>query len=183
MIGRLRDLTINRDGTQNITITVKSDFRQIFDELFGKDITIDIKRFFNRRSLDANAYCWLLIDKIAAKTNRKKTEVYLEEIKEIGGITFYVGVKDEIRDAYVAAWKRDHIGRDAWILPESGKEGWSTIKVRLGSSDFDSQQMSRLIDAVIQDAEALGIPTISDKEAEKKLGKWAIAKEKELKAC
>ena len=31
MIARLRDLTLNRDGTQNITITVQNDFRPVIE--------------------------------------------------------------------------------------------------------------------------------------------------------
>ena len=45
MLGRLKDLTINRDGTQNITITIQSDFREMFDELADKDINIEIKKW------------------------------------------------------------------------------------------------------------------------------------------
>ena len=41
--------------------------------------------------------------------------------------------------------------------------------------------MSALLDSLIQDAEALGIPTITPKEEEKMLGKWAEKKEREGK--
>ena len=55
MKGRLKDLTVNRDGTQNITITVTADFTEEFDELQGKDVTVEIRKASKRRSLDANA--------------------------------------------------------------------------------------------------------------------------------
>lgn len=173
MIGRLKDMTRSRDGQWIISFSTPEDFSEAFDELANKDVVVEIKRHFNRRSLDANAYAWVLIDKIAEKMNKKKTEVYLDEIKEIGGITGNVAVKDEFVPAYIEAWKSGHIGRDAWLLPDKGKPGWSVVKVRLGSSDFDSAQMSRLIDNLIQDAESIGIPTITDEQAHNMLGKWA----------
>ena len=43
MIGKLKDLVIERDGRQSITVTVKSDFRGQFDDLQGKDLDIEIK--------------------------------------------------------------------------------------------------------------------------------------------
>ena len=179
MIGKLVDLQMSRDGKrQIISFSTEEKFSETFDELYPHEVNVEIKRNYRRRSIDANNYCWQLIDKIAEKTSRKKTDIYLEEIKDIGGITGYVGVKDSFVPAYIEAWKKDHIGRDAWVTNEKAKPGWSVVKVRLGSSDFDSAQMARLIDAVIQDAEALGIPTITDKEAEKMLGKWAVKSDK-----
>ena len=38
MVGKLKDLTINRDGSQNITVTVQYDFREDYDLLDGKDV-------------------------------------------------------------------------------------------------------------------------------------------------
>ena len=61
MKGKLRDLTVNRDGTQNITVTVAADFTAAFDELQGAVVDIEITKAGKRRSLDANAYCWVLV--------------------------------------------------------------------------------------------------------------------------
>ena len=46
-----------------------------------------------RRSLDANAYAWALIDKLAAATNLSKVEVYREAIRDIGGVSEVVCVR------------------------------------------------------------------------------------------
>ena len=60
--------------------------------------------------------------------------------------------------------------------------GWAYLTVYFGSSTYDSEQMSALLDSLIQDAEALGIPTITPKEEERMLGKWARKKEKDAEA-
>ena len=174
MNGFLKDLTINRDGTQNVTVTVSSDFREAFDELNGKEVTVEIKLARKSRSLDANAYAWVLIDQIAEKTGEKVKDVYRNAIREIGGVSTMLGMKDEAVPIFKESWEKGHIGRQIEVFPGSTKKGWSNVKVWFGSSEYDSAQMSRLIDSLIQDAEALGIPTISDKEAERLLGKWAV---------
>lgn len=64
MRGKLRDLTMNRDRTQNITVTVNADFREKFDQLMDKDLDIEIKIHREKRSQDANAFCWALCTQI-----------------------------------------------------------------------------------------------------------------------
>ena len=67
MRGKLKDLTFGAHGEQYITVTVTQDFRSEYDALKGSDVDIQIKKFRKHRSLDANAYAWVLIDKLAAK--------------------------------------------------------------------------------------------------------------------
>ena len=100
MIGELKDLTMNRDGSQNITVTIKGDFRAGFDALRGKPLDIEVKEHKPRRSLDANAYAWVLIDKIAEKTHIKKSEVYRQAIREIGGVSTTICLLDKAVDFF-----------------------------------------------------------------------------------
>ena len=59
---------------------------QMVDELHNEEkLTIKVAKFKQKRSLDANAYCWVLISKLAEKLNIPKTEIYRTAIKEIGG--------------------------------------------------------------------------------------------------
>ena len=173
MIGRLKDLFTGRNGEWVISISTPSDPRGLFDKLHDEDIDVEIKKHRNKRSLDANNFAWVLIDKIAAEMGLKKTEVYLKEIKEIGGITTNVAVKEDFVDSYIEAWKCGHIGRDAWVVPaREEKPGWKVVKVRLGSSDFDTLQMHTLITNLIMEAESLGIPTITEEEEQRMIGDW-----------
>ena len=173
MLGRLKDLTINRDGSQNITITVQSDFREMFDELSEKDIDIEIKKHSKRRSMDSNNLAWALIDQIAEKMNMKKSEVYRNAIRDIGGVSAYVGVKNEALERFKRSWEANHLGRQVEVIPGSNKDGWQNVRVYFGSSEFDTAQMSRLIDSLIQDCNALGIPTMTQAEIDRSLAVWA----------
>ena len=175
IIGRLKDLLKNSDGEWVVSFTTKQNIVDMFYRLKDKDIVIDIRKFFRKRSLDANNYAWMLIDKIAEEKRIDKTEVYREAIKEIGGISVSVGMKDEAVPVFKEIWCANHLGRRVEVIEGSQKEGWSNVRIYYGSSDFDSSQMARFIDSLIQDAESLGIPTITDEEAERMVGKWRRA--------
>ena len=180
MNGRLKDLTVNRDGTQNITVTVAADFGDAFDELKGYEVTVEIKKAQKHRSMEANRYAWVLIDMIAAKQHLKKSEVYRNAIREIGGVSKQMYIKADAVEMFREIWEKQGLGNQVEIENE-GADGWTDVRVYFGSSTYDAAQMSALLDSLIQDAEALGIPTITPKEEERMLGKWAAKKNKEGK--
>lgn len=177
MIGKLTGFSLNRDGTQSITVTVNADFSSEYDELKDKEINVEIKKHSNRRSLDANAYCWTIIDKIAEKTGIKKSEVYRTAIRDIGGVSTIICVKDIAVDSLCNGWSSHGTG---WMTEKRKSKipGCTNVTLWYGSSVYDTKQMASLIDSLIQDAESLGIPTLTEKEKEKLLGNWTIKTEK-----
>lgn len=171
MIGRLKDALRGRGGEWVISFTTTTDITELFGELEGKEVNIEIKKYSKHRSLDANAYAWVLIDKIAEKTGEKKTDVYRQAIREIGGVSDVVCVTDKAVDRLREGWAKNGIGWQTDTL-KSKVPGCTNVILYYGSSVYDSKQMAQLIDSLVQEAEGLGIPTITDKEAEKLLGKW-----------
>lgn len=171
MIGRLKDMTRSRDGKWVISFSTPEDFSAMFDELAAEEVTIDIKKRNRHRSLDANAYCWVLIDKIAEKTGLRKVDVYRHAIKEIGGVSDTICVMDKAVDRLREGWEKNGIGWQTDVM-KSKVEGCTNVVLYYGSSVYDSKQMSQLIDSLIQDAESLGIPTLTDEQAERLKGKW-----------
>lgn len=150
-----------RTGTPTICFTVneKNDFKLLVDEMRGLDkLSIEVKPYRERRSLDANAYCWVLIDKIAEETGYTKEEIYRETIKNIGGNSEIVCVKNEAVDRLCEGWRRNGIGWQTEAF-ESKISGCTNVILYYGSSVYDSAQMSRLLDLIIQDCRELGIPT------------------------
>lgn len=66
------------------TILFKSeeDFRQAYDELKDYEkLTLEIKPYRAKRSLDANSYLWVLLDKLAEKLDITRWQAYLNELK------------------------------------------------------------------------------------------------------
>lgn len=172
MIGRLKDTLPLQGGEWLVSFTTRDHPGQIFDELKEVPVSIEIKKASKHRSLSANNYAWALIDKIAAKTGVPESEVYQQAIREIGGVSDYYGMKEEAFEAFSEIWTKGHLGRQVQVIPGSAKPGWINVRAWKGSSDFDSAQMARLIDSLIQEAESQGIPTVTEKEIERMKAQW-----------
>ena len=153
-----------------MVIELDDDFRQDFAGLKEHDVSIEVKRWRKKRSLDANAYAWVLIDKIAQTTGVPKTEVYRQAIREIGGVSDIVAVPDNAVDKFREGWSKQGIGWQTEIL--DSKPGYKRIVVYYGSSTYDTKQMSALIDSLVQEAQALGIETLPPHEIARLNSLW-----------
>ena len=174
MIGKLKDIIFTRGGEQIVSFTTRSDFTEAFDELKDFEVDITIKKLRKKRSLDANAYSWVLIDKIAETLSLTREEVYREAIRNIGGVSEIVCVREEAFDRLKAIWGAKGIGWQVDQMP-SKLPGCVIAILYQGSSSYDTKQMSALIDQLIQDAQALGIPTATPDEIENLKSLWANA--------
>ena len=124
-----------------------------------------------KRSLDANAYAWVLIDKLAAELRIGKEEIYRNTIRDIGGNSeIYCGSEKAI-EALCKQWVRNGIGWQAETMP-SKLPGCVNVVLYYGSSAYDSKQMSVLIDRLVQDAKAVGIETMPPDKLNGLLEAW-----------
>jgi hypothetical protein len=174
--GRISNIAIScATGKPLLTLEVnedKSTLQNMYEELKATEkLTIKIAKATKRRSLDANAYCFVLIGKIAEKTNVPKEEVYRKAIKEIGGNYDVVCVQDKAVEALCESWRKMGLGWQAETFP-SKLDGCTNVTLYYGSSTYDVPTMSRLIDNIVQDCKALGIETKSSEELESLLGAW-----------
>lgn len=125
-----------------------------------------------RRSLSANAYAWALMNQLAAKINRPVLDIYRDLIRDIGGSSAIVTLRADAARAFKNGW-------------ESKGEGWQVHKIDdmptpqgtfcslqcwYGSSVFDSTQMHRLIELIVQECRQQGIPTMTPEEIAKLKG-------------
>lgn len=168
MRGKLKDLTFGARGEQHITITVTRDFRENYDKLKDGDVNVEIKKWREPRSKDANAYAWVLIDKIAAAISVDKEQVYRDAIRGIGGVSEIVCVRDVALDKLRESWAAHGIGWQTDVMP-SKIEGCTNVVLYFGSSTYDTKQMSLLIDHLVQDAKNLGIETMPPDKLERLL--------------
>lgn len=171
MMAQLKDVYRGVKSGWVVTFTTLTDPRELYDQLKEDDVDITIKKWRKKRSLDANGFAWALIDQIAAKMRISKTEVYRQAIREIGGVSTTVCVQDKAVERLKTSWQSNGTGWQAETFP-SKIEGCTNVILYYGSSVYDTEQMSRLIDSLIQEAEALGIPTIPDAEAQRLIGNW-----------
>lgn len=163
MTGHLKDLVYDRDGNSVVSITINGNFTEEFNSLQDKLCKIEIKEYRKSRSLDANAYCWVLIDKLATKLRLPKEQVYKEIIRHIGGVSEIVCVQEKAYETLKRAWESKGIGWQVETIPSKIK-GCINAVLWYGSSVFDTKQMSDLIHIVVQECEAQGIPTATEEE-------------------
>lgn len=182
MIGKLKDLTINRDESQNITVTVDTDFREMFDKLKNDDVYVEIKKASKKRSMDANSYFWYLCGEIAKHSSRfsndGKNDVYREAIRA-KGVWEEVFMRADVVDTFMHNWSEHGLGWFAEVVDEKvNKKGvvYKQVHVFSGSSTYDSASMSHIIDYVVNIADDLGIPTITANAQLKLLQSWADLK-------
>lgn len=135
----------------------------------GWEVTASKKK--KRRSLDANAYCWVLLDKLAAVLNRPKEEIYRQYIREIGGNSEIVCVVNAAVEKLCFGWERNGIGWQTETMP-SKLEGCTNVILYYGSSTYDTAQMSRLINLIVEDCKAQGIETMTPYELDALIGRW-----------
>lgn len=122
----------------------------------------EIRQSREKRSLDANAYCWALCTKIASAVGITKEEVYQRAIQE-GDQYLMCCLTDEDYDSFVRAWTSRGIGWRVQIVDDAGM-GTKTVFAYYGSSVYDTRAMSRLIDSLVQEAKALGIETMPEED-------------------
>ena len=152
------------------------------------DVSVDIHKA--KRSLNANAYFWVLVNEIAINQKISDKEVHDKYLSE--NIAYHY--KDGAIDWKVADWQGNIYGlvksEGAYYLdsgqkvmlykpdgtpykcadgtPKTSKIFWH-IK---GSHEMNTAEMARLIDSVVYDARALGIKTKEDFEIERMVEKW-----------
>lgn len=161
--------------TISFEVNEQNDFKLMVDEMKHLEkLSIEVKPYRQRRSLDANAYCWVLIDKLAEKIGESKETVYRQYITNIGGNSEIVCVKNNAVERLCQGWRRNGLGWSTETF-DSKIEGCTNVILYYGSSVYDSAQMARLLDLIIQDCKAQGIQTETPSEIARLKSMWGEA--------
>jgi len=175
MTGHIRDLTRTMTGQYVIRLQVDGDPRELCEKLKDAQIDIEIKKHRQKRSLDANAFCWALCSDIGKvlKPPLPKEEVYRNAIRELGKYNLML-MRAEAVESFNRMWSNNGTG---WFAEKAGEskehDGYVWLYVYSGSSTYDSKEMAVLIDGLVQDAESLGIVIpLGKKEIERLKTRW-----------
>ena len=150
------------------------------DTTLKEFIKLKFEKWRKKRSLDANAYMWVLLGNIAKHENIKSTaeELYKKYIKNVG-VYEIMPIKTIAVDAYINRWKRNGKGWFCEVLGESKLKDYTNVITYFGSSSYDTKEMFRLIEEIITDAKELGIETITPAEKEKMMKLYGVDYEKQ----
>lgn len=144
------------------------------DEPYNADKEYDVivRRATKRRSLDANAYAWVLISKLAEKLRIPPKEAYRELIADTGFYTI-VPIREDVIDEWCRRWAKNGT---AWLTEDMGPcrntTGFHNVKCWHGSSAYTQKEMSAFIDLIIAECNELGIPTMTPREIEELKQSW-----------
>jgi hypothetical protein len=148
-----------------------------------KDKQFELKEFKEKRSLNANAYCWVLCDKIAKELSKDGTVttkeiVYKDAITQIGSFEPMI-IEEKAFENFERIWSRQGLG---FIVQEvSRKDKCIRVNCYYGSSTYNTKEMSLLINLLVELAESLNIETKSENEINSLLRSWDKSGNKRFK--
>lgn len=148
----------------------------------SEEYTVEIKKICKKRSLNANAFCWVLCQRIAEQLTRdgqytSRTDVYRKAIKDCGHFT-PLPVRADAVERFKAIWSAHGIG---WLTEDIGDarktRGYKIIAAYHGSSVYDVDEMRRLLDCLTDEAVQLGITLEPPEYMQALLDDWGNANE------
>lgn len=160
-----------------ISLLLDTNNKDVVEQLKNENkLNIELKKWRQKRSLDANSYCWVLCDKIAKElckdgTIITKEDVYKDAILQIG--TFEPLIIQEKNFGKVKRiWEKQGLG---FLVQEvSRKDKCVKVNCYYGSSTYDSKEMSLLIESLVELAKTLNVETKPQNEIDSLLKEWDI---------
>ena len=162
---KLSNIVRNFNGDYQVIFTAPRNVLEELANLKDQELQIDVDKFRNKRSLNANAYCWKLITQIADKTKTDKWSVYKELLVRYSNSYEYLIVKPQ------AVKSLEKVFRVIKNVGEGQIKGNKAIQIQgyYGSSTFNTKEMSTFIDGVVSECKELGIETETKEEIERLL--------------
>lgn len=170
-VGKIKDINKNLitdelDITFSTTHNILPEFEKLKDV---EKIRIKAVRYRKKRSLNANAYLWVLLGKMAEVLRADKWDIYLEMLKTYGKYT-YIVVKPNVVEAVKKQWREvEELGK----IEINGQVGVQLL-CYFGSSTYDTKEMAVLIDGVVSEAKELDIETLPPDEIKRMKEQWGV---------
>lgn len=157
-----------------ISLVLDTNEISIVEQLKNENkLNIELKKWYKKRSLDANAYCWVLCNNIANELSKEgittKEEIYRDAILQVGTFEPFI-VQEKTFENFKRIWEKQGLG---FLVQEvSRKDKCVKVNCYYGSSTYDSKEMSLLIEILVQLAKSLNIETKSKAEIDSLLKEW-----------
>ena len=172
--GKINNIQFDFEGNAILSLEVyeKNTLLREFQDLKQIEILdIEIKKHRNKRSLNANNYCWCLINELANTLNLSKEETYLLMLKRYGQSEMVSIISSINVNGYFKYYE------EAGRTMLNGK-AFTHYKVYKGSSEFDTKEMSIFINGIVAECQELGIETMTPKELESLKNNWNASNSK-----
>lgn len=133
----------------------------------GKTLDVEIEQHREKRSLDANAYLWVLLSKIAEAIKSSKDEVYLQMLERYGQFTHIIVLPKAV-EKIKKEWRTV---RELGEVTVNGKKGVQ-LQCYYGSSTYNSKEFNTLLSGVVDEAKELDIETATPEEQARMISEW-----------
>lgn len=175
MTGEIKDISIDYISNKpKVTLLLNErDSLNSLENLKEDKLSIEIKKWRKKRSLDANSYCWVLCDRIAKELSKEsivtKEQIYKDAISQVGTFEPMI-IEEKAYDNFKRIWEKQGLG---FIVQEvSRKDKYIKVHCYYGSSTYDTKEMSLLIEILIELAKSLNIETKPQAELDSLLRSW-----------
>ena len=166
--GIITDIGIDyKTRKSKISLLLDTKEIEIVEQLKNENkLNVELKKWRKKRSLDSNAYCWVLCDAIAKKITVAdaivtKEQIYKDAIMHIGTFETMI-LPEKALERWTRIWSNQGIG---FLVEEvSRKDKCVKVHCYYGSSSYNTKEMSILIDYIVQEAKQVGVETMPDKE-------------------
>ena len=155
-------------GKFRLTFEMEQDVSSQLDAVKDKPLRITAKQWKEKRSLDANAYYWVLLSKLAELMKISKPRAHNIMLRRYGqpliidGARAYIRIPDTEKAEDMALEASEfHIRPTSEVV--TGVD-YRTYVMLLGSSQYDTAQMSHLIDGLVSECREAGIETATPDE-------------------
>ena len=150
------------------TVRVQSQLVALLPELAkGKEFDCTIETHREKRSLNANDYSWVLQDQISKALNRRIDDLHKEMVLQYGVKNFY-SIQKEALESAIRMFDYYEIKGESEV---NGKT-FVHVKAGIGTHLYDTKEMAKFLDGVVQEAKDLGIETKTPKELAELKSLW-----------
>lgn len=151
--------------TQQDILIVQNELMNVLPKLNETPYVCEIKKYYKKRSLDANSYFHVLVDKIAKATSKSAEDVKVEMNLSYGTIaTDEKGVKVGFKALdSVPITNFFKYAKPIGVCIENGKKFIKYI-IYKETHTLNSNEMAFLIDGTIQEAKQHNIETLTPNE-------------------
>lgn len=173
--GIINDISIDFNTRKpKISLLLDTNELSIVEELKNENkLNIELKKYRKPRSLDANKYFWKLLQEVCDYKDIDTIEDYKRRVKELGIFKQFKIMTQDVK-TLEKIWTDRGIAWFCEIVDTTyiGDTEFKIINAYYGSSSYNSKQMSRLIDNLVQDCKAVGIETKPQAEIDSLLKQW-----------
>lgn len=174
-------------GKFQVTFQLDQDITGQLENIKGKELRITAKQWREKRSLDANSYYWVLVTRLAEAMHISKPRCHNLMMRRYGqnltidGHGAYIRIPDTEKAEEMALEASEyHIRPTSQVVTGNDGVNYRTYIMLMGSSQYDTAEMSHLIDGLVNECKAAGIETLPPDELARMMADYEANRRKEV---